>query len=152
MPILIPVLHVGKAATFVLKRIPVIREVKITGLPYIGPILVGVQTALAARAALDSAKHTMNQFAGGLVTIHGPMPLESAETAVTAAGEHFLGRGSAAISGIGTGAGLSRGPGQRAGGAHREIKRRIQSSCNTKACGAFRWDLAIKCVAMMGGG
>ncbi|KAK7965730.1 uncharacterized protein PG986_000007 [Apiospora aurea] len=104
MPIPIPALHVGRTATFVLKKIPVIKEVKITGLPYIGPILVGVQTALAARAALDSAKHTMDQFAGGLVTVHGPMPLDSDETTVTAAGEHLLGRGSAAISGFGTGA------------------------------------------------
>ncbi|KAK8017894.1 hypothetical protein PG993_014220 [Apiospora rasikravindrae] len=106
MPILIPALHVGNTLTFVLKKMPVIKNVKITGLPVIGPyqvhdpmaarltplltgpILVGIQTALAARAALDSAKHTMDQFAGGLVTIHGPLPLESAGSAATAAGEH----------------------------------------------------------------
>lgn len=73
---------------------------------------MGVQSALATRAAVDTAKQAMDDFAHGMVTVHSPMPFDSA---VSAAGKHLLDQKSAALSGASTGASFLADQAQKLG-------------------------------------
>lgn len=74
---------------------------------------MGVQTALAARAAVDAAKQAMDPFAHGMVTVYSPMPFDSA---VSTAGRHLLDSKSETLSGVGTGASFLAAQAQSLGG------------------------------------
>ncbi|KAK8048093.1 hypothetical protein PG996_016157 [Apiospora saccharicola] len=98
-PILVPAIQITRLLASIFRHIPGLKDVDITKVPLFGPILLGVQSALAARAAVDTAKQAMDEFAHGMVSVHRPMPFDSA---VSAAGQHLLDRKSAALSGAST--------------------------------------------------
>ncbi|KAK8137411.1 hypothetical protein PG984_002904 [Apiospora sp. TS-2023a] len=115
-PILIPAIQITRLQANIIKRIiPGLKNVDMTKVP-----LFGVQSALATRAAVDTAKHAMDQFAHGMVTVHSPMPFDSA---VSAAGQHLLDRKSAALSGASTGASFLAAQAQTLGGKLEKLEK-----------------------------
>ncbi|KAK7910559.1 hypothetical protein PG985_013040 [Apiospora marii] len=118
--ILIPALQISRLQANILHQIPGLKDVDIAKLPFIGPMLRGVQSALATRAAVDTAKQSMDQFAHGMVTVHSPMPFESA---VSAAGQHLLDRKSDALSGASTGASFLAAQAQALGGKLEKLEK-----------------------------
>ncbi|KAK8133581.1 hypothetical protein PG984_005593 [Apiospora sp. TS-2023a] len=57
--ILGPAINASNTLANGFKKVPVLGQTDFTGLPVIGPIVVGVQLALAARAALGTAEHVL---------------------------------------------------------------------------------------------